>query len=769
MNKVMTPKFGIGAPVRRQEDHAFLTGHGCYTSDVRRAGALAAHVFRSPVAHARFTITDISRARALDGVHLVLTAADISELNTMPCKTVMRQVDGSRHPVPPREVLCSEQVRHVGDAIAFIVADTPDLAKTAAEMIEIDFEELEAVVGSVRALEQEAPQVWPELGSNRAFEIALGDEGETDEAFAKASHVTSIEVVNNRLVANYMEPRACIGEYDPDTDRYTLTTGTQGGHGMRAVIAEDIMGIEQARLRVVTPDVGGGFGTKMFCYREYPLCLVAAHRLGRPVKWVGERTEHFMVDSHGRDNVTTAELALDETGRMLGLRVHVIADMGAYLHQFGPSIPRVGTSMATGVYDIPALWARTTGVYTNTVPTDAYRGAGRPEAAYVLERLVDKAAEEIGMDPVAFRRLNFIKPTQFPYVTATKRRYDTGDFDQHLTQALAAADWDGFASRDAQSLRNGRWRGIGVCTYIEACAFAGGEEATLSLNDDGTVTLLVGTQSNGQGHATAYGQVVADVLGLALEDVKLVQGDTDRVRQGGGTGGSRSIPIALPSVLNASNALAELIKAEAVDHLEVGSADLELAEGVVRVVGTDQSVSIAQIAAQTKTTLQACEEVMQDECTYPNGTHICELEVDPETGQVAILRYVITDDFGVTVNPLLLQGQVHGGAVQAISQALCEHTVYDEDGQLLTASYMDYQLPRAADMPSFEFSTANVPSTTNALGIKGAGEAGTIGGCAAVMNALGSALKRHGGVTHLDMPATPERIWQAIQAAQSKA
>ncbi|MDX5594106.1 xanthine dehydrogenase family protein molybdopterin-binding subunit [Pseudovibrio sp. SPO723] len=767
MNTMMTQKFGIGAPVRRKEDTCFLTGKGRYTDDIKASGQVFGFMLRSPVAFARFKIEDIEEARGLEGVHLILTAADLDGVNLMPCEAVLKQIDGTKHPVPPREVLCSSMVRHVGDAIAFIVADTAEIAKTAAELIQIDYEDLPPAIGSKRALQADTPLVWPEFGTNTAFVIGQGDEQKTEAAFEKAAHVTSIEVVNNRLVANYMETRSCIGEYSPEDASYTLTTGTQGVHDMRDIIADDILHIDRAKLRVITPDVGGGFGTKIFCYREYPLCLIASRKLGRPVKWTGERTDHFVTDSHGRDNVSTAELALDAAGRILGLKVHVIADMGAYLHQFGAAIPRIGTSMSPGLYDIPAVWAKVTGVYTNTVPTDAYRGAGRPEAAYLIERLVDKAASEIGMDSVSFRKLNFIKPEQFPYTTQLKRMYDTGDFSGHLSKAMEEAQWDTFSEREAESLSRGMWRGIGVSSYIEACAFPGGEEATVELNEDGTVTLFIGTQTNGQGHATAYGQVVAQELGLTLEEVELVQGDTARIRKGDGTGGSRSIPLGLTSTLSATKTLARQIKELASEKLEVGLEDLELAEGVVRVVGTDQRLSFSEVAALSPDKLRAIDEVKQAECTYPNGTHICELEIDPETGIVQIENYVIVDDFGVTVNPLLLQGQVHGGAVQAISQALCERTVYDDDGQLLTASLLDYQLARAADMPSFNFQTHNVPSTTNALGIKGAGEAGTIGACAAVMNALNSALQKHGGVEQIDMPATPERVWMAIQKAKA--
>ncbi|MTI45313.1 xanthine dehydrogenase, molybdenum binding subunit apoprotein [Roseibium hamelinense] len=767
MNQLVTPKFGIGAPLRRKEDASLITGTGRYTDDYQPEGCLHAYVLRSSMAHAKITLGDLEDAKAVPGVHLILTAADIPDLKPMPTRARMKQIDGSNHECPPQPVLCSDEVRYVGDAIAFIVADSVNIAKTAAELIEVDYDPLDVVTGIEEALKDGAPLVWPEFGTNKAFTLGHGDADKCAAAFERADKVISITVDNNRLVANYMETRGCVAEYDPETERYTFTAGTQGGHGMRDVICKDILGIDPAHLRLITPEVGGGFGTKMFTYREYPLCLVAAKKLGKPVKWIGERTEHFITDAHGRDNVTTAELALDKDAKILGLKIDVLASMGAYLHQFGPFIPFVGTSMSSGLYDVPALYVTATGVYANMVPTDAYRGAGRPEAAYLIERLIEKAGQETGLGSVEIRRRNFIPKEALPYTTQTGRMYDTGDYIGHMEAALEAADWAGFESRKNDSAARGRYRGIGMCCYIEACAFAGSEEATLELNQNGTVTLLIGTQTNGQGHATAYSQVIAEQLGLDLDSIEVVQGDTDRVKKGGGTGGSRSIPLGLPSVEGASKSLVSKIKDLAANKMEVGAEDLELVGGEVRVVGTDRLVTLAEVAAAAPEKLTGHDEVKQSEATYPNGTHICELEVDPETGDVVLLNYVIVDDFGVTVNPLLLAGQVHGGTAQAISQALCERTVFDEDGQLLTASLLDYRLLRAEDMPEIDFQTRNVPSTTNALGIKGAGEAGTIGGCASVMNALNMALKDGAGVEQIDMPATPNRVWEAIQAAKA--
>jgi carbon-monoxide dehydrogenase large subunit len=766
MNQMVTPKFGIGAPVKRKEDAALITGHGTFTGDYTPDGCLHAFVLRSAMAHAKISLSGVEDARAWPGVSLVLTAEDIPDLKPMPTRAVMKQVDGTMHACPPQPVLCSDTVRYVGDAIAFIVADSVNAAKSAAEQIMVDYEPLDVTVGIEASLEEGAPLVWPDYGSNKAFTLGHGDKDKCAAAFENAHHVTKIRIENNRLIANYMETRGCVAEYDAGTERYTLTSGTQGGHGTRDVICDGILGIDPSRLRVVTPDVGGGFGTKIFVYREYPLALVAAQRLGKPVKWIGDRMEHFVTDAHGRDNVTTAELALDANHKILGLKIEVLASMGAYLHQFGPFIPFVGTSMSPGLYDVPALWVTATGVYENKVPTDAFRGAGRPEAAYLIERLIEKAGRETGLDSAEIRRRNFVPSDAMPHTTQTGRMYDTGDFAGHMDKALEEADWAGFAARKAQSEAAGKYRGIGMCCYIEACAFPGGEEATIELNENGTVTLLIGTQTNGQGHATAYGQVIAEQLGLELENIEVIQGDTDRVRKGGGTGGSRSIPIGLPSVNEASKILVQKIKEQAAQQLEVGAEDLELIDGNVRVVGTDREVTLAEVAAQAPEKLTGQEEVKQAEATYPNGSHIAEVEVDPETGDVSVENYVIVDDFGVTVNPILLEGQVHGGTAQAISQALCEHTVYDEEGQLLTASMLDYRLIRAGDLPDFNFQTRNVPSTTNALGIKGAGEAGTIGGCASIMNALQMALREGAGVEHIDMPATPLRVWEAIQSTR---
>ena len=765
MNDMTMAKFGVGARTLRVEDQKFITGHGRYTDDVQPDGTLAAVFVRAPIAAGTFKIGDTSAAKAAPGVHAVLTYDDLGDLKPLPCRAALPQADGSATNVPPRPALARDRVHHVGVPVAMVVADTVALANDAAEMIEVEWDSEPSVTDTATALDDGAPLVWPDHGSNLAFLYAQGNKDETEAAFAKAHSTAKLTLVNNRLVANYMEPRTCIGEYVEG--RYKLTAGTQGGHGMADVLAE-ILQVPQDGIHVVTPDVGGGFGTKIFVYNEYPLVLKAAKDLGRPVKWVCGRSEGFLSDSQGRDNVTTAEVAMDENGKFTALRVDLKANMGGYLAQFGPFIPWVGTTMAPGVYSIPTMYVEIKGIFTNTVPVDAYRGAGRPEASYTIERLVDEAARVTGIDRLEMRRRNFIKPEEMPFVTAAGRTYDTGEFDGHMTRALEVIDWNGFAAREAESKARGALRGIGLATYIEACAFPGSEKAEVLLEDDGSLTLLIGTQSNGQGHATAYAQVIADKLGVDISQVHMIQGDTDVVKTGGGTGGSRSIPLGMPSVSVATDALAKKMKDIASDQLEASADDLEMSEGMVRVVGTDKAVSFADIAARAPD-LSGEGNVDQAEPTFPNGTHACELEIDAGTGVVKILNYVIIDDCGVTVNPNLLEGQVHGGVVQGIGQALMENTVYDADGQLLSASFLDYAMPRADDLPSFHFETRNIPSKHNAMGIKGAGEAGSIGSCAAVMNAIVDTLSRNAGVHHVNMPATPDVLWGLINGASQKA
>jgi carbon-monoxide dehydrogenase large subunit len=757
-------KFGFGQALTRKEDDALLRGAGRYVADVAPPATLHAVMLRSPHAHARFSISGLDRVRAIPGVRLVLIAADISDLGPLPTPGVL----DAETKVPIYPILAKDIVRHVGDAIAFIVADTLDQAKDAAEAVTVDWQPVPHVVGGVAALSPGAPQVWPDRPGNLAFEKDIGDTKATKEAFANAAHTVSLTIVNQRLVTNYLDTRGVIAEYDGN--RHTLTLGSQGSHIIRDIICGGVLKLPLDKMRVVTPDVGGGFGTKLFPYREYALAAVAAERLRKPVKWVCERSEHFLGDSHGRDNISTARLALDDKGHFLALELDIIADMGAYLSCYGPYIPWLGVGMATGTYDIPVAYARLRGTYTNTVPVDAYRGAGRPEASYLIERVVDAAAHDLDMAPDLLRRRNLIKPKALPYATPTGKVYDSGDFAGTLARAQELADWDGFNKRAAASKRAGRLRGIGIANYVEACGNNGPEAASIKLDQDGGVTLLIGSQSTGQGHATSYAQLVAEHLDLPPDKVRMVQGDTDRISSGAGTGGSSSIPIGGVSVDRASKALADQLKEIAAEALEAAVGDLEIADGTIRIAGTDRSVSFADIAAHPAATpekLAAASQFGNEPPTFPNGTHIAEVEIDPGTGATTILRYVIVDDFGATLNPLLLAGQVHGGTVQGIGQALMEDTIYDPaSGQLLSASFMDYAMPHASDAPDFIFETRNTPCKTNPLGVKGAGEAGAIGSCPSVMNAVVDALWRAYRIRHIDMPATSQRVWQAIENAR---
>jgi aerobic carbon-monoxide dehydrogenase large subunit len=755
-------KFGFGHAVRRKEDETFLRGAGRYVADYAPENLTHAVVLRSPHAHARFRITDTKAARAVPGVRLVLTAEDLADLGLLPCQGLVPGVDIN---VPPYPVLAGNEVFHVGDAIAFVVADRLDAARDAAEAIAVEWEPLAHVVDALAAVSDGAPPVRRNASGNVVFDVALGDKAATEQAFAAAHHQVSLSVVNQRLVTNYLDTRAAVGEYDEAADRITLTLGSQGGHAIRAVLCADVLRIPPETMRIITPDVGGGFGTKLFPYREYALVAVATKRIKRPVKWVADRTEHFLGDTQGRDNITLATLALDADGRFLALKVDTIADMGAYLSCYGPFIPYLGAGMLPGVYDIPVCYLRVRGAYTNTVPVDAYRGAGRPEAAYVIERLVDAAARDLGIAPDALRRRNFIKPDAMPYKTATGKLYDSGEFAAHMMRAQNVSDWAHFKTRLSHSKQAHKLRGIGLATYIEACGNNGPETAKVRLDPDGIVTVLIGSQSTGQGHHTAYAQIVADYLDVGPERVRVIQGDTDLIATGLGTGGSSSIPCGGASLASASKKLADTLKELAADTLEASTADLEIAGGQVRVAGTDRTISFAELASGPHTEKLVCEDAFApSEATYPNGTHVAEVEIDPETGGIDIVNYVIVDDFGRTLNGEMLAGQVHGGSAQGIGQALMERTVYDGDsGQLITASLMDYALPRASDVPAFTFETRNVRCRSNPLGVKGAGEAGAIGSCPAVVNAVVDALWRAYRIRHIDMPVTPERVWAALQ------
>ena len=761
-------KFGVGQSVLRKEDDALIRGKGRYTDDFAPSQALHALVLRSPHAHAKFTI-DTARARALPGVALILTAEDVGDLGDLPC---LFNLEENPFTGPPYPILVKDEVRHVGDAVAFVVADTVDVARDAIEAIEVKWTPLPAVTGLRNAVKADAPQVWAQHKGNVLFDVSVGDKKAAEAAFAKAHAVAEITIVNPRVIINFMETRAVVCEYDARRDHLTLTIGSQGSHRLREIIGGMVLKMPLEKMRVICPDVGGGFGTKLFPYREYALAAVAARKLRKTVKWTADRSDHFIGDAQGRDNVTSARMALAEDGKFLGMDVDLMSDMGAYLSTFGPYIPHGGAGMLPGLYDIQAFHCRVRTIFTNTVPVDAYRGAGRPEAAYVVERLVDAAARKLGLSVDAIRRKNFIAPRAMPYKTATGKVYDSGDFTAHMKRAMDIAQWKDFPKRAKAAKKQGLVRGIGLASYVEVCGTMGEETARVELDPNGDVSVLIGTQSTGQGHQTAYAQIIADQFGLPPERVHVLQGDTDRIATGLGTGGSASIPTGGVSVDRATRQLGEHLREIAAEALEASAGDLEIDAGTIRVAGTDRSISFADIAKRPgidPAKLNASATFTAADGTYPNGTHVAEVEIDPATGGIGIVNYVVVDDFGVTLNPLLLAGQVHGGAMQGIGQALMEQAVYSpNDGQLQTGTFMDYALPRAADGPSFIFETHNVPCTTNPLGVKGAGEAGAIGSCPAVVNAIIEGLWREYRIDHIDMPATPERVWIAIREHQRR-
>jgi len=761
-------KFGVGQSVLRKEDDKLIRGRGSYTDDHAPSAALHALVLRSPHAHATFTI-DAAKARGLPGVGAILTAEDVADLGGLPC---LFNLEDNPFTGPAYPILAKVEVRHVGDAVAFVVAETIDQARDAIEAIDVKWTPLPAVVGAVNAVKKGAPQVWPDHAGNVLFDVPIGDKKATDAAFAGAYAVAEVSIVNPRIVTNFMETRAAVAEYDAKRDHLTLTIGSQGSHRLRDILCQNVLKMPVEKMRVICPDVGGGFGTKLFPYREYALIAVAAKKLRRTVKWTADRADHFMGDAQGRDNVTTARMALAEDGKFLAMDVDLMGDMGAYLSTFGPYIPHGGAGMLPGLYDIQTFHCRVRTIFTNTVPVDAYRGAGRPEAAYVVERLVDAAARKLEMTPDAIRRKNFITPKAMPYTTATGKVYDSGDFTAHMKRAMEIADWKEFPKRANAAKKLGLVRGIGLATYVEVCGTMGEETANVRLDPNGDVTVLIGTQSSGQGHQTAYAQIVAEQFGLSPERVHIFQGDTDMIATGLGTGGSASIPSGGVSVERATRTLGANLREIAAEALETSAGDLEISEGMVRIAGTDRAVSFADLAKRPgadSSKLNASATFASADGTFPNGTHVAEVEIDPATGIIKIVNYVIVDDFGVTLNPLLLAGQVHGGAMQGIGQALMEQAVYDpKDGQLVTGTFMDYALPRAADGPLFVFETHNVPCKTNPLGVKGAGEAGAIGSCPAIVNAIIEGLWREYKIDHIDMPATAERVWIAIREQQRR-
>jgi len=773
---------GIGAAVRRKEDVRFVTGKGHYTDDFHRPGEMHAWFIRSPHAHARIKSIDLSTVTQAN-VH-VLTGADLAadKIGNLICGWMIHSKDGSPMKMAPHPALANTKACHVGDPVAVVLADTLAEARDAAELVRVDYEVLPAVADPAKAKEASAPQIHDAAPRNTIYEWHLGDKQATDAAFASAKHVTTLDLVNNRLVPNAIEPRAAIAEYDSGTDSFTLWNTTQNPHVARLVIAAFVGMAPEHKLRVIAPDVGGGFGSKIFIYPEEVVALWAARRVGRPVKWVAQRTESFVADAHGRDHVTHAEMAFDEAGRILGLRAKTVANLGAYMSTFSSSVPTyLYATLLSGQYDIPHIYCEVDAVYTNTVPVDAYRGAGRPEATFVVERLVEIGARELGVDPAELRKRNFIKG--FPHQTPVIMTYDTGDYQASLQKALDLADYKGFGKRKRESARNGKLRGIGFSAYIEACGIAPSqavgslgcgvglwESAEVRVNPTGSVEVLTGTHSHGQGHETTFAQLVSERLGIPIDNVSIVHGDTDKVQFGMGTYGSRSGAVGMSAIVKALDKIEAKAKKVAAHMLEAAEGDIEFQDGKFTVTGTDKSAAWGEVALNAyiahKFAGQELEPGLKEGAfydptnfTFPSGVHICEVEVDPGTGQTEIVAWTAVDDFGVVVNPMIVEGQVHGGIAQGVGQALLEGAVYDRDGQLVTGSFMDYSMPRAENFPPFRVDTTITRCPSNPLGIKGCGEAGAIASPAAVINAITHAI----GSEELSMPATPQAVWAALQ------
>jgi carbon-monoxide dehydrogenase large subunit len=780
---------GIGAPVRRREDFRFITGRGNYTDDINRPGQLHAYIIRSPHAHARIVGINAGPAKSAPGVVAVFTGKDMAAENIggLPCGWLVHSKDGSPMVEPPHPVLAVDTARYVGDHVAVVIAETRAQARDAADLVEVEYEPLPAVVDTAAALKSGQPQVWDQAPNNVCFDWHLGDKAAVDAAFAKAAHVAKLDLVNNRLIPNAIEPRAGIGEYDAATGEYTLYTTSQNPHVIRMLMGAFVLHLPEHKLRVVAPDVGGGFGSKIYHYAEEAIVTWAAAKVRKPVKWTADRSESFLSDAHGRDHVSHAELALDKDGRFLGLRVSTIANMGAYLSTFAPAIPTyLYATLLAGTYTTPAIYAEVKAVFTHTAPVDAYRGAGRPEATYLLERIVDVAARETGIDPAELRRRNFIPKDAYPYQTPVALQYDSGDYFATLDMALKAADYAGFEERRKEAAARGKLRGIGIATYIEACGIAPSavvgslgaraalyESGEVRVHPTGSVTVFTGTHSHGQGHETTFAQVVADKLGIPIEQIEVVHGDTNKIPFGMGTYGSRSLAVGGSAIVKAVDKVIAKGKRIAAHLLEAAEADIEFKDGKYTVSGTDRSKTFGEIALTAYVPhnypIDELEPGLDETAfydpknfTYPSGCHIAEVEIDRDTGVVSVVNFTAADDFGRIINPMIVEGQVHGGLAQGIGQALYENCVYDpESGQLVTGSYMDYCMPRADNLPPFEVETNVTLCTHNPLGVKGCGEAGAIGAPAAIMNAVVNALAPL-GIRHFDMPATPERVWRAI-------
>ena len=761
--------FGVAQPVRRVEDQRFIRGAGRYTDDIILPRQAYAYVLRSPHAHARIKGIDVAAARALPGVlgvHL-LDDVEAAGLKRIRCDVPMENRDGTRRTNPTRTLLAGDTVRHVGDPVALIVAESLTIARAAAEAVHIDYAPLPAVSSMEAAAREGAALVWPDAPANRCFDWEIGDKAKSDALFAKAARIIALEVDNNRVVVASMEGRACNAEFVKG--RFRIHAGTQGAHWLRNALAP-VIGVKNEDVQVLTPDVGGGFGMKIFVYAEYALCAFAARLHGRPVKWTAERGEAFLSDTGGRSQIMRARLAVDEAGHFLALDVHNTAEMGAYLSPFSVFIPTMaGTKVLPSVYRFQSVYARVEGLFTHTPAIDAYRGAGRPESNYLVERLVDRAADELGIDRVVLRKRNMVKSTQMPWTAALGSVYDSGDFAGTMQIALDAIDWKGAAGRKRLARQRGLRRGIGIGYYLEATGGDPSERAEIRFAADGHVNVLVGTQSTGQGHETAYTQLIADRLGIDPALVRVVQGDSDRMASGGGTGGARSLYSEGSAIHAAARIVVDKGRSAAAEILEAAPGDVEFRNGSYTIIGTDRRIGLVALAQELRqrgqdpaARLDGAVDAPIAAHTFPNGCHAAEIELDPATGVVRVVSYVVADDMGTIINPMIVAGQIHGGVAQGIGQALMEHTVFDDSGQMLSASFMDYALPRAGDLPAIDVKLHEVACTTNPLGVKGAGEAGAVGSCPAVMNALQDALNEWG--VSVDMPATPERVWRAIRS-----
>ncbi|MEO0938604.1 MAG: xanthine dehydrogenase family protein molybdopterin-binding subunit [Pseudomonadota bacterium] len=753
-------KFGKSQPAKRVEDVRFLTGAGRYVDDIAPAGALYGYVFRSPVAHGVITSLNVEEAQEAEGVHLVVTHDRMvaAGVKTEMAGALVENRDGTKGAAPARHILSDGKLVYVGQPVAMIFADTLAQARDAAELIELDYDELPAKMDLARG----GATIHAEAPDNLAFDWGMGDEAATDAAFAAAARTVSLEVGDNRVIVNAMEPRGVYAELE-DGRLHVAINGQGVWVPKRALAAA--FSLEEDDLRVTNPDVGGGFGMKAMGYPENFIVAHAARTLGRPCRWMSERTEAMLSDNGGRDLTSLAELAFDENHRITAYRVRTKCNLGAFNSQFGQPIQtQLFSRVLMGCYDVQTTWLQVEGYYTNTVQVDAYRGAGRPEAIYVLERVMDRAARELGVDPLELRRINFIKPDQFPYTTATGETYDVGDFSRVLGRGAAEADWNGFEARRTADAARGLLRGRGLCYYIESILGDPSEGAKVEFNDDGTVNIYVGTQSNGQGHETVYAKFLSDQTGIPMDVISVIQGDSDKIKQGGGTGGSRSVTVQNNATLATVDVMLTAMKDFLASHM--GTDQIAFDDERFRAEGSNLTPTVLEVAdmarAAGREDLLAFESRAKLEArSFPNGAHLTEVVIDPDTGVTAVDRYTVVDDFGNLINPMLAEGQVHGGVVQGIGQAITEHVVYDDDGQLLTATFMDYALPRADDVPYIGFTSEPVPSTANIMGMKGCGEAGTVGALAAVANAVQDALWEH-GVRQADMPFTPHKVWELL-------